>query len=361
MFEVIVDQDFFDTENKGVLRQPGEKYTVKTLQRLKTLSSQGLVEPLGVSYSGKTKRTGKDIYIFTKKLYFIGGIETSLYNLVKTFPNRKFTIIVEDSMDFGQALRLSKYCDVKKDTGEHYKCDVALLEQYDTAEPILDRIDSRKIYHQCHADWNGLRSIRGYQNMQFIVNKARVDKILAVSDTCQRGLKDVFGYDSEIVPNILAPADEKPLTFLCLSRSGAEKGWEMVANFAKACELYGNRDFVIFATSDTTELSSIPEVITVRPHISARQLLYASDYLLQLSKNESYCYSVREAAQLSVPIIGSRIPELERIIKDGVNGYLINSNVTKAEITKIFNKIPKPSPYEEKVPEIWDKVLDGEL
>ena len=360
MFEVNTIKKFYDLEEDEKLRHIGDKFVIDSLARFKTLSAKGLVEPIGIRYRGSAKKSGKDIYVFAKKLYFIGGIETSLYNLVKTFEKKKITVIVEDGMNFEQALRLSRYCNVKKDTGEHYKCNVALLEQYDTAEAIIDRLEARKIYHQCHADWLGMKAIKGYQNMQFIVNK-RVDSVLAVSDTCKTGLKEVFGYDSEVVPNILADPDEKPLSFLCLSRKGTEKGWSRVVNFAKACEEYGNRDFVVFATSDAPELSSIPEIVQIQPNNRNKALLYNVDYLLQLSENESYCYSAREALQLGVPVIGSKIPELKKLIKNGKNGYLVENEPKKAEIEKIFAEIPKPTPYSEPVPEVWKKVLSGEL
>ena len=368
MFEVKTLKQFNDLENGAKTRKVGEVFAV-TEERMKLLFSKGFVVPVEIKYRGSEKKTGKDIYIFAKKLYCVGGIETSLYNLVKAFPTRKITIVVENGIDFGQATRLAKYCTVKKDTGEHYKCDVAIMEQYDTAEAIIDRIEARKIYHQNHADWNGLRQISGYQNMTFRVN-SRVDKILAVSETCQKGLKDVFNYDSEIVPNILAPADEKPLTFLCLSRGGTEKGVDHLLEFANACRATG-KEFVILLASTinkehdktATKLDSVPEIVRIEPSIFSKVALYAADYLIQLSENESFGYSPREALQLGIPCICSKIPEFEKLIKNGKNGYLIDPKVgiSKAEITKIFTKIPKPTPYSEPVPEIWQQVLDGEL
>lgn len=366
MFDLQADRRFNDLQTNE-MRERGSVFTLKSLDRVKELIGKNVASIIGIRYRGTAKRTGKDIYIFVKKLYFIGGIETSLYNLVKSFPERKFTIICEGQMDFGQALRLSEYCDIKRETGGHYKCDVAIMEQYDSTESVIDRVEARKIYHQCHADWNGLRAIHGYENMMFVVN-TRTDAILAVSKTAQKGLKDVFGYDSKVVPNILAPADEKPLVFVCLSRGGTEKGLRNLVDFAKACQK-SERKFVIFLASSINtehgalpnEIDAIPEIVKIEPSIYAREILHCANYLIQLSENESYCYSVREGLQLGVPAIVSKIPELEAVIKNGKNGYVLGDKITDADIKKIFEKVPHPEPYTEAVPKIWEDVLNGKL
>ena len=82
--------------------------------------------------------------------------------------------------------------------------------------------------------------------------------------------------------------------------------------------------------------------------------------LIQLSKNESYCYSVREALQAGVPCLVSDIPELRKLIKDGENGYVYHEDM---DIEKIFNKSlkDKMKKYDEEVSPLWEKVLKGEL
>ena len=91
-------------------------------------------------------------------------------------------------------------------------------------------------------------------------------------------------------------------------------------------------------------------------------LLKGADYLVQLSYNESYCYSVREALQHRVPCIVSDIPELKKVIKDGKNGYTIKDDFTNLDVDKIFNSKPViKEAYKEEVPKIWEQVLEGKL
>ena len=60
-------------------------------------------------------------------------------------------------------------------------------------------------------------------------------------------------------------------------------------------------------------------------------------------------------------VIGSKIPEIEKVVKDGVNGYLLNDDLSNLDIDKIFDKIPRPNGYTEKISPEWQKVLKGEL
>ena len=48
-------------------------------------------------------------------------------------------------------------------------------------------------------------------------------------------------------------------------------------------------------------------------------------------------------------------------MKDGVNGYLLNDDLSNLDIDKIFNEVPKVSGYKEKLSPEWQKVLRGEL
>ena len=193
----------------------------------------------------------------------------------------------------------------------------------------------------------------------------RVDKVLAVSETAKRGLKIRFNVDSEVVPNILLPP-QKRLVFVVLSRASAEKGIDRVLELANRMEQAG-KEFVIYISSTLEQLRNRKDILNqrhivpVEPSVYGVDLLNGADYLIQLSLNESYCYSVREALIRQVPVIVSRIPEFEKLIKDGVNGYILNDDFSNLDIDKIFDRIPKPKPYTEKISPLWDKVMNGEL
>jgi glycosyltransferase involved in cell wall biosynthesis len=104
-----------------------------------------------------------------------------------------------------------------------------------------------------------------------------------------------------------------------------------------------------------------PRIIYVDSSIYADVLYRAADYLVQLSSIESWCYTIREALANNVAVIGSKIPEIKKAIKDGVNGYLLDDDLGNLDVDKIFSKIPKPKGYSESVPDIWRDVMEGRL
>jgi hypothetical protein len=67
-----------------------------------------------------------------------------------------------------------------------------------------------------------------------------------------------------------------------------------------------------------------------------------------------------------VAVIGSKgVPEIERVVKDGVNGFLIDRNLTNVDsekIDQIFNKVPVPAWHIDKlVDKRWLDLFEGRL
>lgn len=312
-------------------------------------------------------KSGTRVMIHQKLLYKIGGIETANYNLAKTFRDKNITFCF-NNYDMAQLMRLAQYCDIEIDDGQRrYETDVLILANYDSGEIILDRVKAKRIYNQCHADWLNMKKLDIWRDFEWHPDE-RIDKVLAVSDTTQYALKATMGVDSEIVPNILAAPDNEPKVFLIMSRATVEKGVDRVFKlhdeFVKA-----GKEFVFYLCSAHlefkpdifNEVAKRPRIVPVEPSVYNSALLRAADYLVQLSYNESYCYSVREALQHRVPCIVSDIPELKKVIKTGKNGFVLKDDFSNLDIEAIFSFKPKLEPYKEEVPAIWQKVLEGEL
>lgn len=356
---------FFDIEAQKD-RQYGEIVETHSLSRVNNILQQGLGELLFCKQEKTT--TTKSILIHHTELYKVGGIETAAKNISMAFPNYDITFVVGRHANMTQIMELSKRHKVIIDNEvDKFKADILILMNYDSAQHIINRVEADKVYQFCHADWQGLKDSGSFKNYILEIHP-RVDKVLAVSETAQKGLKTAFNIDSIVVPNIFYPAESKRLVFMCLSRATNEKGidrlLELVDRFKNA-----GKDFVVFLCSPLEQAErTIQERIKASPNIvvlpalpCCQELLRSATYLVQLSTHESYCYSVREALARQVPCLVSRIPELEKLIKDGENGYVLNHDLSNLDIDKIFNKIPKPKPYSEPVPEIWYKVLEGEL
>lgn len=367
MFKLEVTSPFTDM-NTGEVYKAGDVIELDNRARVVNIINQGLATLVSATCWGKAKKHGKKILIHQTLCYVVGGIETANYNFASTFRDRDITFIF-GSADIDQVIRLTEFANVIiDDYTSEYECDILLLANYDSGPKILDRVKARKIYQEIHADFYNLTKMPQWRTFELNLDK-RIDKILAVSETAQNGLKRAFELDSIIAPNILAPKEENATkVFLTLSRGSAEKGIETIVEMARRFKAAGKSFYWILATTtaqvsiDTRNaLRSIPEIIMIKPSIKASAFIDKADYLVQLSKNESYCYSLHEALQSGTAVISTRIPEAEKLIKEGINGYLVDTKLGDLDIEKIFNKVPRPAPSEEKVDPIWSQVLDGKV
>lgn len=358
-----VTNKFTDKET-GESVYPSELLKTDSQERAKKIIELRLGTFAGVEHPDKK---GKRILIHQKLCYKIGGIETANLAIAKAFKDRNITFVFGDA-DRKQVLELGKYHNVIIDDGRsNYECDVAIFTNYDSAPAIMDRVKARKIYQQVHADFYALKQMDEWRDFSWRPND-RISRILAVSETAKKGLQNAFQLDSVVVPNILAKDDsEPPMRFISLTRATPEKGIDRLVNLLKRFD-DENRNYILFLcttidqSSDYNQryLSENPRVITVQPTIYSKELLRASDMLIQLSYNESYCYSVREALQLGVPCLVSDIPELKKLITDDKNGYIYHDDMN---LDKLFGRSlkAKMKPYEETISPLWEKVLNGEL
>lgn len=362
-----VAEKFYDIET-GELHEEGQEVEINDVDRVRNMLILGLAKVVKITPPKSIKKSGNKIIVYQKLLNWIGGIETFDYNLAKTFEDRNITFVFAEA-DFEQANRIGQFCEVRVDDGtESYTTDVLLLENYDAYTMIKGRVKARKIYQHIHADWANMKKMEIWQHFDWQPDED-VDKVLACSETAAKGLETAFEkpIKSTLAPNILCEPEESEFKlFLTLSRFTAEKGGEaiikMVQEFNEAGKPFmwmitaTELDFGIYKT-----LKSDPSILFITPSINNQELIKKADYLVQLSKNESFCYSVHEALQQGVPVIATDVPEMKKVIKQGENGYLVGQELEGLDVEAIFNKKPVFKPATYKVAPIWHKIIEGEL
>ena len=376
MYYVKAKQIFKDIDNNYKIRRPGDIIEVNNPTRLKTLMGNNkikvpMVELVSATKQATNKRQGKKIYIYQGFLYYIGGIETFLYNLTKYYKDRNITILCK-RIDVQQFINLSKYADIELDNGGNYECDVLILGNYD-CDSVLSRIKAGKIYQMIHGDLRGLKSYLpgGEQNFKWIKN-TEIDQIISVSQAAHDGLKEVTGYDSEVIYNILDDnfSEEDGMSFITLSRATPEKGINRIIQMAEEF-IKADKRFVWFLCCSLEQIKdkeilkkiqSIKQFVIVPPTHYMKTLIKNCDYLVQLSDTESFCYSAFEALQRNVPVILTNFPEAQSIVVDGENGYILAMDLSNLDVEKIFTKKPKATHYIDRCDHTkWEKVFEGEL
>lgn len=354
----------FNDIKTGKLLRIGETLEVDSETRARSIVNQGLGEIQSARHEGKR---GKKVLIYQIGILKIGGVETANRQLVKAFPEADITFVYEKA-DQTQLLEIAKNASVILDDRlRNYEADVLILANYDGGPKIINRVKAGKIYQFIHTDWDAFTKL--WAGFRWKPNE-KIDKFISVSETAKTGVKNAFGVDSIVCRNILNPIDEaeQRKVFLVLSRATKEKGIDRVLELADRFEAAG-KDFVFFLSStidslpepERRKIKSSSRILVVPPSPYSKELLRSADYLVQLSKLESYCYSVREALQMSVPVIVSDIPVFREIVRDSENGYILNDDFSNLDVERIFNEVPKPEPYTEEIDPTWKKILNGEL
>lgn len=361
-FYLKANQPFIDKETKKDIHI-GDVISITDYDRARDIIRRRLGSIKGIIHGELTM--APKVMVHQKFCYRIGGIETANSQLARAFQDRDI-MFVFGSGDIDQLLRLSEHHDVWIDgPNDYYTPEVFIMTNYDSAPEIIDRVKARKVYQQIHADFDALTKMKEWKRFVWCPNP-RIDKVLAVSETAQRGLEKRFGVDSIVVPNILCdPPKTRPRAFICLSRATPEKGINRLVRLLKRFDA-ANKDYILFLCStidqaddsDQVFLRENPRVITVQPTPYSVELIRSCDMLIQLSYNESYCYSVREALQLGKPCLVSDCPELKKLIQDGKNGFIYSDDM---DIDRLFGKLPSLKPYSEPISAIWDKVLEGKI
>lgn len=313
--------------------------------------------------------SGKKILIQMTYMQAIGGIETAMYQVAKYFKDEDITFLINSTQDGTQEpiKRLEKYHKVvlDRDRNQVHEADIALIFTPIMQDVPWDTIKAPKVYQFIHSDIKSYMAYPQFSDFKWQPNP-KITKVLSVSETAQKGLKDALGIDSEVVPNILTESDDRRV-FLFMSRASAEKGLDTALEMVKRFDQAG-KDYVLLICSLVDPYGNMwpniqnnKRIIYLPANIYNDVFYRCADYLISMSTCESWGYSIREAMANGVSVIGSRIPEIEKVVKDGVNGYLLNNDLSDLDIDKIFNKVPRPKGYSEEVPKIWQKVMKGEL
>ena len=356
----------FDDIITGEHYEAGKVLEFEDKKRVANMVKRGVCELVHID--PPKEKTGKRVLVYQNLLFKIGGIETADYQMARAFPERNIGFVFKTA-DIDQALRLAEYCDVTIDDGKMcFETDVLILANYDSYPLIKGRVKAGKIYQQVHADWANMKKMWQWSNFKWRPDED-VDKVLAVSDTTVKALQTAFEkpIPAELVPNILNHMEDNGFrVFLTLSRFSAEKGADLIVAMIKRFEEAGKHFlWLICGTMSDSGLNRMlggkKNVAFIEPSLYNEGLLRSCDYLVQLSKNESYCYSVHQALACGKPCICTTIPEFAKVIEPGVNGWLVGQNLEGLDVDAIFGKLLKPKPRVEPLDPIWEKVLDGTL
>lgn len=284
----------------------------------------------------------KNIFYF-RVINAIGGIESFFYYLAQKYQDWDITIYYEVG-DPAQIKRLKQYVRVKKYNGELIKCDKAF---FNFNLDIIDNVEAKEYIQIAHGDYlaSGIKP-----NIS-----PKVTKYLGVSKQVCKTYKEVTGFDTELVYNpIKVEKPQKVLNLISATRLSSEKGKNRMKKLARLLD-EAEIPYIWTIFTDDTDAIKNPNIAYMKPRLNITNYIANADYLVQLSDNEGYCYSVIESLMVGTPVIVTDCPVFKELGVNKTNGFIVDFDMSNVPIDKIYKGLPKFE-YEPKE-DTWEKFL----
>lgn len=270
----------------------------------------------------------KNVFYF-RFLNKIGGIETFFYYLAKKYQDWDITIYYLYG-DINQINRLKKYVRVKQYNGEQIECDKAF---FNFNLDIIENVKAKEYIQIAHGDYKAM-------GVKPNTHK-KITKYLGVSKQVCNTYKEITGYDTELVYNpIEIDEPKKILNLISATRLTAEKGKNRIKKLASILDKSQIPYIWTIFTDDINAINN-PNIVYMKPRLDIINYIANADYLVQLSDNEGYCYSVVESLCVGTPVIVTDVPVFKEIGVNDKNGFILDFDLKDVPIKKIYNGLPK--------------------
>ena len=287
----------------------------------------------------------ENVFYF-KTISSIGGVESFFYYLSQVYKNM---VIYYRDADPLQVERLAKNIEVRK-YKEPIKCKNFFCSYgYDI------EVEAENYYHMVHYDANNV-SFTPLTNDGF--------KYIGVSKVACKSFEEKTGNKCELIYNIVPIKKkglEKPkdkLHLISCTRLSPEKGGERIEVLANLLDKNGIDYTWTIYTNKTRYPFTSKNIVLKQENLNVLDEIEQSNWLVQLSRCESFGLSVCEALILGTPVIITDLPVFKELgCKHGENACICDLKMTNVDIDLIKKGIDK---FDFKPPKSnWDKYLDN--
>lgn len=248
--------------------------------------------------------------------------------MAKKYNQYDITIIYKTG-NLEQIKRLSKYVRVLKYKGELIKCDKIFFNyNFD----IIDNVEANEYIQIIHADYKAL----GVEPKLH----PKITRYIGASKQVCKTFKELTGKNIELVYNpIEVEKPKRMLNLISTTRLTREKGKERIIKLSKMLDDAGISYMWLIFTDDVNSIKN-PNIIYMKPQLDIVKYIANADYLVQLSDNEGYCYSVVESLAVGTPVIVTDCPVFKEIgVKDRKNGFILDFDLKNVPLEDIYNGI----------------------
>ena len=266
----------------------------------------------------------------TQFLYFtnintVGGCESFMFYMIKKYPTKDIVIIYKNA-DENQLKRFRKYVRCIKWNGQHIKCEKAF---FNYNPDIIDYVDAKEYIQVVHADYKVQSGLKNFTS-------PKITKYIGVSQLACDNFTEVTGKPCELCYNpIILDKPKRVLRLISATRLTAEKGRPRMIKLAQLLD-DANIPYQWLVFTNDTNMIKNPNVIYMEPRLDISNYIASSDYLVQLSDCEAFCYSVVEALMLGTPVIVTDLPVFKEIGLNDDNSFRLPLDMTNIPIKEIY-------------------------
>lgn len=256
----------------------------------------------------------------------IGGISTFIYNFCREMRQYYDIIFVYEKMDIMQLSRLIQIVPVRK-----WSKDISIVCDYLIVNRITDKLKDNIIYKK------SIQVLHCCKQLAFDIPTDR-DILVNVS----KAAKDSWGEASKdgiVINNMLRPEAKDMLFLVSATRVGASDKGDNDKRMLKLARMLIDAHIpYLWLNFSDNQLREAPEgIINMKPTLRIQDYIKKADYLVQLSDEEAYSYSILEALVNNTAVLATPFPSLfEEGFKDGKNGYLIPYDMN-FDVEKLLN------------------------
>lgn len=184
----------------------------------------------------------------------------------------------------------------------------------------------------------------------------KITKYIGVSQLACDTFKEITGKKAYTIYNpIQIDKPRRVLNLISATRLTKEKGKDRIVKFAQILD-ENNIPYIWTIFTDDIKAIDNPNVVYVKPKLDITNYIANADYLVQLSDNEGYCYSVVEALIVGTPVIVTDMPVMKEIGVNNTNGFIVNFDLGNVDTEKIYNS-KFEFEYKPKN-DNWDEILE---
>ena len=266
------------------------------------------------------------VVVYCEFVNRVGGISTFLYNFCHYMKEYYDILVLYEKYDPMQLMKIEQIVRCERNTKERaIKCDTLILNRL--TDRIPENIMFNKSIQICHAC--AQVDLRIPTDRDVLVNVSQ-----AAKDSWKEEAK--IG----IVINNMPFTNCKPLiTLISATRTGAYDKGENDRRMRKLCELLeaANIKWLWLSFSNNRLENMPPSFINMPATTDIQTYIKRSDYLVQLSDEEAFCYSVVEALLMGTAVITTPLSVLNELgVEDGKNGYVVPFDMD-FDVKKLLN------------------------